>query len=507
MSFDNADPRLLQELSSKMELLTKSFSAGYQNLSSGGRTGTAALTREQLDDVIKTITLEDSDFYLTKDIPTVKSNQMVWQYVVKTAVRSGVDLAGSESFLPQEDASQYMRVAEILKIYGIRKSITDTAMLVNEAGGFMADLEKENDLNASLAMAEAMERDCYQGGDYFMSTADGSINYLVASDINGPLRQVRGIQANVREGDKGQRGIPGDFVGYGNNRSVVFDNKGGVLNRKVLDKLVTAVRDSRGMVKEAHCTTSQLAEFRATFFPLERGDINQRYAINGAGVTNDEKAGYSVGTVAGNMDFIPTVFKYNRLTPEPVYGNTSTPAPSTPAIASVAAGSAIIGAGSGFKAGETYRYRIQACNVGGISQGSASVAITVASGDDDKPNNVTITNVAGVEYYMMFRSPTEANGRAGTEFFCGKVLPTQGVGTTVFIDNNRLIPGLDTIVFLPRDKNRAKLITLGNLLNKIQLGRNGTATETIYISHFGLLVERPRSLALLDNTYEQREGL
>jgi len=328
---------------------------------------------------------------------------------------------------------------------------------------------------------------------------------LIASDINGPIRNLRGIQANVREGDKGQRGVPGDFIGFGNNRSVVFDREGGVLERGFLDKIVTAVRDSRGAVREGHCTTSQLAEFRATFFPIERADINANYAINGASVSNDEHGKFTVSTVGGALDFIPTVFKYTRSRPEPVIGSVGNP-PATPTISGTAAG-AVLGQGSGFAEGETFRYRVQAVNIAGISAGSASATYTVGGGDDDKVCEVSIAAPnADVEYYLVFRSPVESSGAAGTEFFCAKVLPNRG-GTTVYRDNNRLIPGLDTILFLPRDKNRAKLATLGNLLNKLQLGVKGLAFETVYASYVGCVVDRPRSFALSDNVYQQREGL
>jgi hypothetical protein len=502
MSFAPIDSGLAKSLSQKLEALAKSFAAGYQGIQNAGRTGVSALAAEQLDPVMRSITIEDKDFLLTKDIPTLKATQSVYQYNVKTAVRSGVDLAGWEAFLPQEDASQYMRVAEVLKVYGIRKSITQMAMFINDAGGYSVDLEKENDQNAALAMAEALERDLYVGGDLFMD-AQGEVDPYVSTNINGPIRQVRGIQANIREGNQSQRGIPGDFVGYGNNRSVTFDRRGGVLERGFLDKIVTAVRDSRGAVREGHCTTSQLAEFRATFFPIERANLGEAYGIRGAAVTNDEHAKFTVDTVGGPMDFIPTVFKYLRSRAEPVIGSVGTP-PSTPAIA-VAVGASVTN--SGFQPGETYSYRVQAANIAGLSQGSTSTSVTFGGGDANKPAEVTITNAPGVEYYLVFRTPQEATGTlAGKEMFIGKILPSFG-GSTIFRDNNRIIPGLDSILFLPRDKNRAKLATLGNLLNKLQLGVRGLAFETVYASYCGCVVDRPRTFALADNVYQQREGL
>ena len=489
-----------KDLAEKLERLTKSWAAGYQGIQNAGRTGISALAAEQLDPVMRSITLEDKDFLLTKDIPTLKATQSVYQYVVKTAVRSGVDLAGFEAFLPQEDTSQYIRVAEILKVYGIKKSITQMAQFINEQGGYSVDIEKENDINAALGMAEAMERDLYVGGDYYMD-AYGNIDSLVAANPNGPVRNIRGIQANIREGNSGMRGIPGDFIGFGNNRSVVFDRKGAVLDRAFLDKVVTAVRDSRGMIKEAHCTTSQLAEFRATFFPFERADLGAAYAIRGAGITNDEQAALPIATVGGNIDFIPTVFKYMRIRPEPVVGSVGT-MPNTPGTIIVTPG--VSATASGFAVGDVYGYVVQAVNVSGISMASAQTATTVTTAN--AANTLTWTRINGAEYYMIFRTPIESAGLAGTEMFIGKIGQPSS-GNLTFVDNGAVVPGLDSVLFLPRDKNRAKLAVLGNLLNKLQLGVRGLAFETVYASYFGCVVDRPRSFSVVDNVYEQREGI
>ena len=495
------DALTAKKLTDTLERLNKSWAAGYQGIQNAGRTGVSALAAEQLDPVMRTITLEDKDFMITKDIPTIKATQSVYHYTVKTAVRSGVDLAGFEAFLPQEDTSQYLRVAEVLKVYGIRKTITQMAQFVNEAGGYSVDIEKENDINAALGMAEALERDLYVGGDYYIDPTDGTIDALVAADVNGPIRNLRGIQANVREGDSGMRGIPGDFIGYGNNRTVIFDRKGAVLDRAFLDKIVTAVRDSRGAVKEAHCTTSQLAEFRATFFPFERGDLGALYSIRGAGVTNDEQASLPIQTVAGVIDFIPTVFKYARVFPEPVVGSVGT-MPNSPTIGTATEG--VSNTGSGFKTGEAYSYVVQACNISGLSVPSAAAAVTMTGDNHDVA--LTWTRVPTAEYYMVFRTPKETSGAAGSWMFIGKRKQQSG-STVTFTDHGRLVPGLDTVLFLPRDKNRAKLAILGNLLNKLQLGIRGLAFETVYASYVGCVVDRPRSFAVADNVYQQREGV
>ena len=69
-------------------------------------------------------------------------------------------------------------------------------------------------------MAEAMERDLYVGGDSYIDSY-GNIDATIAANPNANIRQIRGIQANIREGDGSARGIPGDFVGWNSAKADV----------------------------------------------------------------------------------------------------------------------------------------------------------------------------------------------------------------------------------------------------------------------------------------------
>jgi hypothetical protein len=503
MTFQNVSPDILRSLGQRLEQLAKSnVVAGYNGLAAAGRTGTGALVKENLDPIIQSITLQQSMFMLTKNIPQVKVNQTVYTYVVNTSVGTEVDLAGYEAFVPQEDQSQYVRVAEVIKTYGIKKSITQLAQFQNEANGYMLDVDKRLDEEAALAMANQLERDLYTGGDYFLDAA-GAINPYVANNPNPgpvPVRGLRGIQSNIREGNIALRGIPGDFVAYGNDNSTVFDRKGGVIERGFIDAVVTAIRNSMGTIGEAHCTNSQLAEFRATFFPIERADINAVYNINGPDISNDEGAVVRLNTCGGILEFRPTIFKQLRIRPVATQGSAGS-APVTPAVALAAGGSAT---GSGFAPGQVWSYRVAAESVLGRSQ--ASTPATVTTTTQDAANTVTITNVASAELYSVYRSPVETSGRAGTELFIGKIVPSAGA-STVFTDNAALVPGLSSVLLLPKDKERAKLLTIGNMLNKTELGIQGTASERIYTSYVGCMVTKPRTFAVIDSVYERRQGI
>jgi hypothetical protein len=491
------------QLGQKLEHLAKSFNAaGYQGLQNAGRTGMSALAKDQIDPILRNITMQESQFLITKNMPTVDAKQTVHFYKVKTQAQSGLDLAGFENFMPQIDAAQYMTVAEVLKIYGTRQQIGYTAELVNEADGYIVDLEKEADENAALAMANAMERDCYVGGDMFIA-ADGSVDAQAAAQLNGPIRNARGIQANIREGDKSLRGIPGDFQAYGNNQSVVFDRKGGALERGFVDLVVTAVSNNMGALAEAHCTAGQLRDYRATFLSVERADISAHYAVRGPDISNDHgKVGHTMDTIGGPVDFKPTIFKYLRQFPQPVISSQGQ-SPGTPVVASLTAGSS--DTGSGMLVGEVYSYRVQACNISGRSVASASQSVTVTNAG--AYNELTITNSSEVEYYSVFRSAKESSAApAGKEMLIGHIAKAPGA-STIFRDNGKFIPGFTSILFLPKDKSHCQMIKLGALLNKLDLARLGLGTEKAYVSCWATLVTKPRSLALADNVSEERQGL
>ena len=176
--------------------------------------------------------------------------------------------------------------------------------------------------------------------------------------------------------------------------------------------------------------------------------------------------------------------------------------PATPALPTAAHSAS--GTDAPFVVGEVYKYVVQAVNIAGITSASPEVSFTI--GTANRAVEITITNVANAEHYLVFRTPVESSV-SGMQMFVGKIIPTRGSATTIFRDKNGVIPGLDSVLFLPKDKHRAKLAILGNLLNKMDLGVTGSAVQSIYVSYVGCVVDRPRSFSLVDNVYQVREGL
>lgn len=497
----------LLNLRDRLEKLTKSFSAlGYQGLQNAGRTGISALAIDSCDPVMYSICAQERSLKLMKNIKTVKATQPVYFYKVQTSIATqGLDLAGWENFMPQEDAANYENVAEPLKIYGIRKTLGDMVRMTQEAGGFFdgVDVEKENERNAAMALSTQFERDGYAGGDYYISST-GAIDTDVPLKFYGnrkvpAVRQLRGIQSNIREGDISSRGVTPDFRAYGNSYSVQKDQRGARLDQDTLDDVSTAVSSQEGQIGEAHATPAQIAEFRKTFYGIQRGDINQNFAIRGPDIQNGEDQGFAVTSVGGMIKFIPCIYKNSvRQKPVAVQG-TNGAAPIAPTITSV---TEVAGLNTELIAGDTLKFVIQAGNLFGLSSGTTSALQTVVA--TGAGFDIVIAAQTDAEYFNVFMTPREAAAKLNSEGFVGRILKAVSGGTT-FRYASAVMPGYESVLFMPSaSEDRVKLAVLGNLLNKSDLGRQGLALETVFSSYLCIVLNKPRTFFVLDNVQQRR---
>lgn len=497
----------MAKIRERLERMAKSFNAiGYQGMQNAGRTGISALTIDSADPVMYAICAQEKQLKLMKNIKTLKATQPVYFYKVQTAIATqGLDLAGFENFMPQEDQAQYEQVAEPLKIYGIKKTLGDMVRLTNEAGGFFdgIDIEKENERNAAMALSTQFERDGYAGGDYYVDAA-GQIDVETPLKFLGnrripAIRQLRGVQNNIREGERATRGVTPDFAAYGNSFSVVQDLKGKALDQEILDDTTTAVVSNAGEVSEAHATPAQIAEFRKTFFGLQRGDIAQNFAIRGPDLSNAEEGGFAIMSVSGLVKFIPAIYKHSvRQKALPVVGTNGQP-PASPVIASAVLTGASVG--SELKIGDKVKFLVQATSIFGISSPAMSAELTVTV--DGQGVDLSIAAQADAEAFMVFMTPREAAGKAGSEGFVGKVVKAAS-GATAFKYVGAVMPGFESVLFMPSSEDRVKLAVLGNLLNKSDLGRQGLALESVFSSYLAVVLHKPRSFAVLDNVKQRR---
>lgn len=498
-----ADSSMLSQLGQKIEQLTKSFNAvGYNTAPSAGRTGTNALVLESIDPVMKVITIQEKQFKLTKGLQTVDAKSSTYSFRVNTAVSLGIDPAIFENANPQEDAGQYVVVTEALKVYGVRQTYGIMQRLVADAGGMAINPEDEMDRTSAMSLAQAMERDGYAGGDYYINPLTGDIDPNVALHFYGDrqpvVRNARGLQSQVRAGNQEMFGIPGDFENYGNSFRTVFDLAGAALTQESVDQHVQAVLDNAGEVSEAHATGQQMRSFRATFLApnggIQRIMLGERTPIRGPEISGDyDGQGFLVDSMGGPIRFVPAILKNAVLQkPAMLSGSYGAP-PATPVVTSVT--QALV-AGSKLTIGQVYRILVQAVNIAGRSAPSAGNTVTVAA--TGNALDVLIAAQAGVESFNVFITPAAAGGAIGRELFAGRVVAPRA-GATTFRWKAAVIPGLESIVYLPAERSRVKVAKLGNLVNKIQLGRIAMGDGIAYASFMAFVVEQPRSMAVVDN--------
>ena len=504
MALNNAE---LLQIGETLERLEKSFNAiGYPNANMGGQTGITALARMSMDPVMHSIAANDENFKLIKGLKKEKATNSIHQYRVKTAVgTAGMDFAGVENFLPQEDQGQYEKVVEPLKVYGVRKVLGEMVELIGEAGGLEVDPDKENEINAISGLTQQFERDGYQGGDYYLDRSTGLIDVTVplvsyGRGSSNATRSVRGIQSNIREGNVSTRGISGDFAAYGNSFATTYDFAGAAMDQDSIDDIVTAVASNgQGVVREAHAIASAIAEFRKQLFPHQRGDMGSKFSVQGPDVSNVDE-GFNVLSVSGVLKFIPCVYK-NAVRQKAIAVGNGPIAPVVSAIASAA----VSGVTSPYAAGDTVRVVVQSVNIQGISTPTA-VSCTVTNAGEAAKIRIVKTALTETEYWMIFANDALVT-TVGREGFVGKVVNPSSVATGGNVDiflTGAVRPGFESIVFLPTDENRMRMATLGNMINRTELGQLGTFKSTIFTSYFCFVLPKPRCFALADNAKARR---
>jgi hypothetical protein len=129
---------------SDMQNLQKALQA--TDVRGGDPTGTsgAPLKVESLENVLKILTLKESDIQFWKRIPKLPAFNTVEEY--NQLVSYGADRGGAynEGELPEEEDSVYKRKSQLVKFYGITKSVTHPMTLVNTNVGNLIQRETQN---------------------------------------------------------------------------------------------------------------------------------------------------------------------------------------------------------------------------------------------------------------------------------------------------------------------------------------------------------------------------
>ena len=502
------------ELLEQFQKIEKSFNAmGYPHLDQHGRTGMAALARMSMDKEMLSIAASEKHIHLMKDVQKLKATSTVYQYTVKTSLggqQGQYDLAGVENFIPAELAAQFEKVTEPLKIYGVRAGKSEMVELVAEAGGLEVDPDQENEMNSMTALTKQFEQHAYSGGDYYLTAATGALDPTAALVFNrspiAPVRQARGIQANVREGDIATRGVSQDFIAYGNSFSVIYDLAGQAIDQDKVDDLCAAIdANMQGTPAEAHANPQQITEFRKQLFTYQRGDISSNFKVGGPDV-HVKEGGFEISAATGPLRFMSCPLKYSvPVRALPWNAGSSTNPPAQPTIAAQAS-TAITGRPTAYAAGATVRIVVQACSINGGSSGAADTMTVTNATESPK---IRITHQANTEYYALFINAAN-DATVGREMFVGRVLPgATAIGGNLDVSiSDALLRGCEPVVVMPdASEDRVKLAVLGSMINKIELGRLGSYSQKMFTSYLCFVMKKPRAFGLLDNPLQRHRSV
>lgn len=497
---------LMNEIVSGLERLNKSFTAAGHQPIMAGKTGTAAFAALNVDPVIYSITADKKMFKLTGQMPNEKSSSLVHEWRMMTASGSvGADLFSVEQTNFLEDAGKYEVVAEPLKLLGTQRSVGSIVEMVADAGGYAPGFEpyKQAEVEAATQIARADELAAYEGADYYIA-ADGSIDaqlplnaFNAFGNLKNPkaIRSYRGIQSIVRKGDQSSYGIPGDFIGFGNSTSVVFDNQQASLDQASLDKVGLSLANNAADVSstEGHLTPAQASALRTSLLAFQRFDGYAKGTVTGP-VADLARQDGSIGfmTGSGMLDLVGALMK-NSVVQVPIPSQLGQgQAPNQPAAPTVtqAAGSTYLALN------QTVMFAVQAVNIYGRSYPVYSAVVTVGAAGNSI--SLSIPQDAMVAEYHVFMTNPSGPATSDRVRFIGRIQAAQA-GATVFKYVGAIRPGFETAVFMPKDESRAKCLSLGPILNRVEVNPFGLNKTIMWFAIKAIKVVFPRRFAIVDN--------
>lgn len=193
-------PQSSAEVNELSKALEAGHSTGTQTWDGNGDTNGSPLKVESLEKNLKVLTFSESDIKMWKRIPKAPAFNTVEEYLQLDSY--GADRGGfnNEGELPEEEDSNYIRKAELVKFLGVTRSVTHPMTLVKNYIGNAVQKEVTNGIQWILRKA-----------DKALFRADSTI---VSQEFNGLYTQ------HYRNGGYA------NLDAYQKNNSLVIDLRG-----------------------------------------------------------------------------------------------------------------------------------------------------------------------------------------------------------------------------------------------------------------------------------------
>lgn len=428
----------------QVDELNKALGTGTTGDAYGDFADGSALRPESLEGTLKTIIATEKHIKLWKDINKIPAYNTVEEFNVLDSYGGDSSPFFVEGGLPEEEDSNYIRKAALVKFLGTTRVITHPMTLVRSAHG---DVVARETRNGTLWLLQQLERSLFFGN---------SLTSPISFD--GLLRQIEAAPASA------------------NN---VIDMQGQPLNEDVCEDVGNIILDNFGFPSKMYLTPKALTDLSKVTYARHRGTFGAKDGTLGQTLR-------SFASNGGEYQFEPNVFLRPRGAAPTTARDGSSPATT---VQSVVAGAM---APSRMSAG-TYTYRVTTVNAKGESVVSAAETVVVGAGEGV---TVTIDFEGGAPAPLAYR--IYRDNADGTVLFMVEI-PQTGGGDPEYIDHNQNIPGTSTAFVLDLDGEQSLAYKQLAPLMKLPLARI-SAAERFMILLYGMpLVYNPKRNVVIKN--------
>lgn len=412
--------------------LNKALEAGQLQggaLNNPNQTSGGALKVESLERNLKMITFRESDIRFWKRFPKAAAFNTVEEYNQLTSYGTERGGFNNEGELPEEEDSQYVRRAELVKYLGVTRSVTHPMQLVRTNVGSVFQREIQNGIMWILRKANR--------GLFYGDSA------VVPQEWNG-------LYAQHMNNDKYS-----SLEEY-YNADVVIDLRGKTLREENIEEACQVILRNFGQADLLVAPPVVMSDFATGFYSRKRINVGQGGAVQNATMGQHITKFQSM---YGVIDFEYDIFaaKQGGAGKKLAASATSPKAPAVPVPDGIAPAAVVTTDGlSEFTDGVgDYFYAVSAINRYGESTlvQLGAGAITVANADDSVDLKFATGGGTYAENaYVIYRSEKDPSGIAAqTTFYPILTVPVTGTDTK----RGSLANGVDGgAAGLVRDRNR-----------------------------------------------------
>jgi hypothetical protein len=411
--------------------------------------GGAALKVESLDKTLKVITFSESNIKLWKMIPKKTAYNTVEEF--NQLASYGNDRGGSllEGELPSNEDSTYIRRSQLVKFYGVTKSVTHPMSLVNTQASVGNIVEREVK-NGTLWILRKVNKALTRGNSAIIPT---EFNGLYAQHAQNDLFSTKDQYYNSE---------------------VVVDLRGAPLTEVYIERGAEAIVENYGVATHLIAPPAVLSKFVASFYGNKFIPINSDAVRAGEVGQAVQTFQSQYGPIKLEWDVFMNPEKPRTLAesatdtkaPLPIVVDGTTPiAVNTDATSkwvSADAGNYLYAVASVNRFGESALTALSSTVVAAVAGSSIDLKFTAAVSDPNPATGFTIYRSnkgattgggANATFYPLFQIST---AELGTGF--------DGTGANVVRDKNRILPSTANALLIQNDSETFEFAQLAPLM-------------------------------------------